>query len=189
MIPLETERLIIRRMSETDLDDFLAYQTHPDVMRYQPYEPATRESAARFLAQQAVAEPDDAGGHLAFAVHHRRDDKMIGEVILDVLPKPQSRGGVGWSFHLDYHGQGYASEAARALLRYGFSFLGLHRLTTFCDTRNAASYRLMERLGMRREGHSRQSMLLRGVWQDEYHYALLREEWLALQGGRAFQRP
>lgn len=83
MIPLETERLLIRRMSESDLDDFLAYQTHPEVMRYQPYEPATRESAARFLAKQSVVEPDDAGAHLAFAVHHRRDDKTIGEVIID----------------------------------------------------------------------------------------------------------
>jgi RimJ/RimL family protein N-acetyltransferase len=180
MIPLETERLVIRTMSERDLGDFLAYQTHNDVMRYQPYEPATRESAVRFLVKQAVAKPDDAGAYLAFAVHHQRDDKMIGEVSIDVLPKAQNRGGVGWSFHPEYHGQGYASEAARALLSYGFSFLGLHRLTTFCDTRNVASYRLMERLGMRREGHSRQSMLLRGVWQDAYHYALLREEWLAM---------
>ena len=181
MIPQETERLVIRRMSETDLEDFLAYQTHPEVTRYQPYEPATPESAARYLAKQAVAEPADEGAYLAFAVHHKQDNKMIGEVSIHVLPIVQSRGIVGWSFHPDYQGQGYASEAARVLLTYGFSFLGLHRLTTFCDTRNTASHRLMERLGMRREVHSRQSMLLRGVWQDEYHYALLCYEWLAAQ--------
>lgn len=181
MIPVETERLIIRHMSESDVEDFLAYQTHPEVTRYQPYEPATRESALRFLAKQAVAEPSDAGAYLAFAVHHKRDNKMIGEVGIEVFPRAQSRGGIGWSFHPDYHGQGYASEAARVLLAYSFSFLDLHRLTTFCDTRNVASYQLMERLGMRREGHSLQSMLLRGVWQDIYHYALLREEWLAMQ--------
>lgn len=181
MIPWETERLIIRRMSESDLEDFLEYQTHPEVMQYQSYEPATIEIATRFLSKQTLVEPSDEGAYLAFAVHHKRDNKMIGEVSIEVFPRVQSRGGLGWSFHPAYHGKGYGSEAARVLLAYGFSFLSLHRLTTYCDIRNVASYRLMERLGMRREGHSRQSMLLRHVWQDVYHYALLREEWLAMQ--------
>jgi len=183
MIPTATERLFVRRMAPGDIDDFLAYQTHPEVMRYQPYEPATPESAARFLAKQAAAgEPGDGGAYLAFAVEHKVGRRMIGEVSIEVFPKAQSRGGVGWSFHPDYHGRGYAFEAAGALLEFGFSHLGLRRLTTFCDVRNAASWRLMERLGMRREGHTRQSMLLRGEWQDEYHYALLRDEWLARRG-------
>jgi len=184
MPPVLTERLIVRRMSPGDLDDFLAYQTHPEVMRYQPYEPATPERAARFLAKMAVAaEPGDEGAYLAFAVEHRGEDRMIGEVSIEVFPKAQSRGGLGWSFHPDYHGRGYALEAARVLLEHGFGHLGLRRLTTFCDVRNVASWRLMERLGMRREGHTRQSMLLRGEWQDEYHYALLQGEWLAQQSG------
>jgi len=182
MIPVETKRLIIRRMSDSDLGNFLAYQTLPEVMRYQPYESATPDSAAIFLAKQASApDPGEEGGYLAFVVHHKQDEKMIGEVSIEVFPRAQSRGGIGWSLHPDYHGQGYAHEAAQVLLTYGFSFLGLHRLTTYCDVRNVASYRLMERIGMRREGHSLRSMLLRGEWVNVYHYALLREEWIAMR--------
>ncbi|MBC7805847.1 MAG: GNAT family N-acetyltransferase [Akkermansiaceae bacterium] len=178
MIPIETERLLIRRMSEQDVEEFLEYQSHPEVMRYQPYEAATPERAAYFLRIQSTSEPSDEGAYLAFAVHHKEENRMIGEVSINVLPKSQSKGEIGWSFHTDFHGKGYATEAARALLAYGFSFLGLHRITTFCDVRNAPSIRLMERIGMRREGHALKSMLLRGTWQDTYLYALLREEWL-----------
>lgn len=180
MIPevlAETERLRVRRMSPDDVDEFLAYQTHPKVMRYQPYEPATRESAIRFLTKEATQEASEDGYYIAFAVCHNRDQKVMGEVCLDVAPKAQSKAVIGWAFHPDYHGQGYAREAAQALLCYAFTDLALHRIHTFCDTRNTASFRLMERLGMRREGHTKQSMYLRGEWADEFHYALLQSEW------------
>ncbi len=180
MIPAvfaETERLVVRRMLPTDIENFLAYQTHPEVMRYQPYEPATRETAARFLFKMAQMEPSDKGFYIAFAVAQRAENKMIGEVSLLVAPKTEHKGFIGWAFHPHYHGQGYASEAAKTLLEYAFTELNLHRITTACDTRNTASFRLMERLGMRREGHTRQSMYLRGEWADEYLYALLQSEW------------
>lgn len=86
---------------------------------------------------------------------------------------------MGWSFHPAYQGRGYATEAARVLLAYAFNKRGLRRVTSDCDARNAASLRLMERLGMRREGHLRQSRLTGDEWHDEYLYALLRDEWLA----------
>jgi RimJ/RimL family protein N-acetyltransferase len=78
--PVVTQRLIIRRMAETDLLDFLGYQTHPDVLRYMPVEPMTSERAVRFLTRQAVLEIDDEGGYIAFAIHHIADPKTIGEV-------------------------------------------------------------------------------------------------------------
>jgi RimJ/RimL family protein N-acetyltransferase len=179
MLPIETERLIIRRMDEADCDDFLAYQRHPDVMRYQYYEPATLEIATRFLQKQATVDVDmfhDTGGRIALAVHHKADDKMIGEVGIEVVPT-ENQGKLGWSFHPDYHGYGYATEAGLALLEYGFSVFSLHRLTTWCDTRNTASWRLMERLGMRREGHQLQSTLQGDRWCDTYTYAILYDEW------------
>lgn len=178
MQPVTTQRLIIRRLAQADLADFLAYQTHPEVLRYMPVEPMSVERAAQFVAKQATVEIDDQGGYQAFAIYHTGDARVIGEVGIYVHPEPQSKGDVGWSLHPDYQGRGYATEAARVLLEYGFTQCGLHRITSVCDTRNPASFRLMERLGMRREGHLLQSHLTRGIWHDEYLYALLRDEWL-----------
>ena len=181
MEPTDTGRLIIRHFTETDLPDLLAYQTHPDMQKYEAMEPKTEEQAAQFLARQASPEAWAGAGWLAFAVYHPGDGKVIGEVGVFVEKEPKSEGNVGWMLHPDYHGQGYAVEAAKVLIRYTFIERNLHRLTSGCDARNTASWKLMERLGMRREGHFRQSRLLRGEWQDEYLYALLREEWLNQQ--------
>lgn len=179
--PVITKQLIIRRMAQTDLLDFLAYQTHPEVLRYMPVEPLTQERAIDFLARQAVVEIGDEGGYIVFAVHHIVDAKIIGEIGINLLPKAQSQGEIGWSLHPNYQRRGYATQAAQVLLNYGFTQRNLHRITSICDTRNTASYMLMERLGMRREGHLKQSQLIKGVWQDEYIYALLRKEWLFQQ--------
>jgi RimJ/RimL family protein N-acetyltransferase len=168
-------------MAQTDLLDFLTYQTHPEVLRYTPIEPLTEERGMGFLTRQAVVEIGDEGGYIAFAIQHIGDAKMIGEVSMNLLPKAQSKGEIGWSLHPSYQGHGYATEAAQVLLTYGFAHRKLHRITSICDTRNTASFRLMERLGMRREGHLRQSQFIKGEWQDEYIYALLHDEWLARQ--------
>ncbi|MEH1789083.1 MAG: GNAT family protein [Nostoc sp.] len=178
-----TKRLIIRRVAETDLLDFLAYHNHPDVLRYLPLEPITEEQAMSFLARQALVKIGDEGGYIMFAIHHVGDAKMIGEVCISLLPKAQSQGEIGWSLHPNYQGRGYATEAAQVLLNYGFAHHKLHRITSNCSPRNTASFRLMERLGMRREGHLKQSKFMKGAWQDEYIYALLLDEWLRLHRG------
>ncbi len=181
MEPIVTQRLIVRRPNKTDLADFLAYQTHPANLEHQPVEPLTEERALRFLSRMATVEIGDEGGYIVFAVELRSEGRMIGEVSINLLPKLQSKGEVGWSLHPAYQGHGYATEAAQVLLNYGFTQRNLHRITSICDTRNTASFRLMERLGMRREGHLRQSQLTQGTWHDEYLYALLRDEWHSQQ--------
>lgn len=184
MIPVVTERLLIRRMAAGDLHDLLRFNTHPANLQYQAITPFTEEKAVAYLEQQSTLDPGEAGAWMSFAVELPQEGRMIGEVGIFLPPQPRSKGDVGWSFHPDYHGCGYATEAARVLLAYAFEVQELHRVTAGCDTRNAASVRLMERLGMRREGHHLQSTLLQGVWQDDYSYALLRDEWLSQQESR-----
>ena len=74
-------------------------------------------------------------------------------------------------------GQGYATEAARALVSFGFGTLRLHRVFATCDVRNVASARVLEKVGMRREGHCRGDKWVRGQWRDSYIYAMLEDEW------------
>ncbi len=181
---MHTGRLVIRRFSAADLANLMAYQTRPETLQYEPVEPMTEERAVDYLAKQADPEHPacgPAGGWLSFAVQHNGDARVIGEVGIFFEPEPKSEGAIGWMFHPDFCGRGYATEAAQALLRYAFETRRLHRLTSGCDTQNTASWRLMERLGMRREGHFLQSRRLRGEWRDGYSYALLRDEWLNRQ--------
>jgi RimJ/RimL family protein N-acetyltransferase len=97
---------------------------------------------------------------------------------------------IGWALHRTYHGKGYASEAASALLRYGFEELRLHRIIATCQPENIASWRVMEKIGLRREGFF-QKCIYRddGTWWDEYFYALLEEEWFQRPGSADKRQP
>jgi len=90
---------------------------------------------------------------------------------------PYPRCEIGFTLAPDYQGRGYATEAVRLLAGYLFTVRGKHRITACCDARNAASAALLERLGMRREGHLRQSTWAKGEWTDDLLYALLHDEW------------
>jgi RimJ/RimL family protein N-acetyltransferase len=102
---------------------------------------------------------------------------VIGEVSLIWRSVTDGQGEVGYIFHPDAQHHGYATEAARALLHFGFGQVGLHRIYARCDARNEPSWRLMERLGMRREAHFRQHIRVKGRWDEELIYAVLASEW------------
>ena len=109
--------------------------------------------------------------------------QLIGHMVFHPWFAPRTYE-IGWVFHPGWHGRGYATEAARALLDYGFRELGLHRIIATCQPENPASYRVMEKIGMRREGHFRKCIYRGGeTWWDEYFYAILAEEWGA--GGKS----
>lgn len=174
-----TDRLVLRAPAPADLARFLAYRNHPDNLRYQAVAPVDDAAAAAFLARQAALDLDAGPCWVMAALALRDSGSMIGEVGVWLGPARERSGDIGWSVHPAQQGQGYAVEAARALLGYLFTARVLHRVTATSDQRNAASTRVMERLGMRREGAMRQSRYAHGAWRDEYVYAVLREEWLA----------
>ena len=88
---------------------------------------------------------------------------------------------IGWLLSPDWQGRGFATESVAAVLDICFGSLALHRVVVGCTVENTSSWRLMERLGMRREAHTVQSGLHRdGTWHDGYMYAMLRTEWFDL---------
>ena len=105
----------------------------------------------------------------------RETDALIGDVYVRIPDAEQAE--IGYTFDPAQRGQGYATEAVSGLFTYLFDELGLHRIVAICAVDNTRSYALMERIGMRREAHMRQSYRYNGVWCDEFAYAMLNEDW------------
>lgn len=177
-LPLTTDRLTLRGYVETDLDELHRLHAHPDVARYMLWEPWQRgyaiERLGRRVQQSAPVNDDDA---LDLAVLRTADDTYLGEVHLHVVSRERGCAELGFAFHPEHHGHGYAAEAAGRMLRLAFDTLGFRRVIGRCDADNTASAGLMERLGMRREAHLIENELVKGVWASEYDYAMLAREW------------
>jgi RimJ/RimL family protein N-acetyltransferase len=180
--PLRTARLTLRRFRPEDLEAFLAYRNDPEVARYQGWPVPMDEAAGRaFIEEAAAAIISPAGGGGQVAVALAATNELLGDLYLGRFGGDPRQGMLGYSLARRHQGRGYAGEAARALLGYAFDTLGLHRMVATVDVRNTASVALLERLGMRREGHHLQCFYDErdGAWADEYAYALLRDEWRA----------
>jgi RimJ/RimL family protein N-acetyltransferase len=179
--PIRTARLMLRPYTPDDLDDLYDIQSRPAVTRYLYFDPRDREEVREALTAkiQAAALPDD-GGHLTLAVVLPETDRVIGDVLLFLRSREHRQGEIGYVFHPDHGGRGYATEAARVMLRLGFEELGLHRVIGRLDGRNTASARVLEHLGMRREARFRQNEWVKGEWTDEVVYAILEDDWREL---------
>ena len=180
MEPIRIARLVIRRFVAEDLAETHAYRSRLELAASSAgagiAESLTRERIARFLESQKGAGGERRDRYNAFAIEHAVEGRVIGDVGMFLSPDPKSEGDLGYQLDPDMQGRGFATEAARALVDHGFRHWGLRRVTAACDAGNAPSYRLLERLGMRREGHLRQSRLVEGTPHDEFLYAVLRDE-------------
>ncbi|HEY7348699.1 MAG TPA: GNAT family protein [Ktedonobacterales bacterium] len=174
---LKTARLRLRRFTATDLLAFLAYRNDPEIARYQSWETITERAARAFISELRLLQPGTPGSGFQFAIALKTTDALIGDCMLYVRADEPRQGEIGYSLARAHQHQGYAAEAIRAVLAYAFETLHLHRITATVDCRNTPSIRLLERVGMRREGHFLQHAWYKGEWCDEYLYALLRSEW------------
>ncbi|MCV0425765.1 MAG: GNAT family N-acetyltransferase [Roseibium sp.] len=181
--PFETERLLLRPIEETDAPAIHAYQSRPEVAEYQFWDPrglaTVREKTLEWQGMRQVTGE----GELALAVTLKTTGELIGDVFFKITDALARQGTVGYTLNPDFQCKGYATEAARALLNLGFGQFGLHRVFARCDARNVPSWRLMERLGMRREAHFKEHALFKGGWDEEFYYAILQREWCPKTAG------
>ena len=182
--PLVTERLLLRPFTLADSAAMHALHASEESVRYLYWEPlspeAARERVEQRLSRRSIAEEGDS---LALAVELAATGEVIGDVALTWTSREHSRGELSFIIHPEHHGRGYATEAARLLLRIAFEELGLHRVIGRLEARNAASARVLERLGMRQEAHLVENEWVKGRWDSEIVYAILDREWRAQQAG------
>jgi RimJ/RimL family protein N-acetyltransferase len=178
--PLRTARLVVRPYSAADFDDLYSIHSRPDVTRYLYSEPGDA-TQVREVLDRRIGEPalDGDGQRLSLAVVWPQVDRVIGEVHLLWLSREHRQGEIGFVFHPDHHGKGFATEAAEVVLRLGFADLGLHRIIGRLDARIVGSARVLEKLGMRREAHFVHDEIFKGEWSDQLVHAILDDEWTA----------
>ncbi len=169
---IETQRLIIRQFELQDWEVVHSYTGDATVMTYiedgQMSAMQTRQFVEKHSGEQAEA----------FPVLLKSQSRLIGHMIFHPWFGHLTYE-IGWVFHPSYQGKGYATEAAKALLQYCFENLQAHRVIATCQPENPASYRVMEKIGMKREGHFRKCHHRgKNIWWDEYFYAVLDEEWI-----------
>jgi RimJ/RimL family protein N-acetyltransferase len=178
--PIETERLRLRPFNRGDVDAVFAYRKREDVAQYLFDGPMTHETATEVVGlRSGQFTLNGEGDKIFLAVELRDPHAMIGEVSLIWRDVANRQGEIGYIFNPVHHGNGYATEAARALLELGFDGLGLHRIFARCAAANVSSWGVMERLGMRREAYFREHVFVKGAWDEELIYAVLEDEWRA----------
>ena len=191
--PILTERLRLRPLEAADVPDLVAYRSRPEVCRWVPFEPMSEADVLeRVRTIWSRHELTDEGQGITLGVElpgppagpggaSGGRDTIVGDVLLYWTSRAHASGEIGYVLNPDYGGQGFATEAVRAMLEVAFETYRLHRVTARVDARNPGSLALAERLGMRREAHLRENEWFKGGWSDEIDFALLEQEWFGRQ--------
>ena len=174
---LETTRLRLRHFVDSDLLAFMGYRNDPEVARYQSWENISEPGARAFIQAQKEIQPGIPGQGFQIAIELKETGGLIGDCYFTMNELDRRQAEIGFTLSRAFQGQGFATEAVSCFLNYAFLTFNLHRIIAITDCENTASAALLERLGMRREGHFLKNVWFKGKWGDEYLYAILDEEW------------
>lgn len=173
-LEIKTKRLHLRPLQAADAEAVFRYRSDPEISRYQHWEPADLSEAERFIENNTKLAP---GHWLQLAICLNDNHELIGDCGLHFPRDRDHETELGISLAGEYQGIGYAAEALKAVIGHLFNELGKHRVYASVDPRNLPSVKLLERVGMRKEGHFKKSVWFKGAWADDLVYAVLDEEW------------
>jgi [ribosomal protein S5]-alanine N-acetyltransferase len=175
VLVIETPRLLLRPFRETDLADIHAYASDPDVVRLMDWGPNTLEQTRTFLVQMTSTALASSAEWCAvdMALEVKDEGRVIGSCALRRDGSACGDAALGFCLNKAYWSRGYATEAAAALLSYAFEALGAHRVYATCSPENGASARVLEKIGMQREGYLRENLEAKGRRRDSLLFAKL----------------
>jgi RimJ/RimL family protein N-acetyltransferase len=175
--PIETERLLLRPFTHGDLEGLYAMHSDVEVSRYLYNPPRTLDETRDLLSRKIAGTAVEVEGDwLSAAVVERANGECVGDLALHYVSELHHTAEVGFVFHPRHQRQGFATEAAAAFVGWAFA-AGFHRVIGRTEARNAASARVLEKLGMRPEAHFVENEWVKGEWQSELVYAILEREW------------
>lgn len=176
---LKTKRLILRDFVESDWEAVLAYQQDPLYLRYYEWTSRTAEEVRDFIQMFLDQQKQEPRIKFQFALTLKETGQLIGNCGVRRDSAEAYEGEIGYELDPTFWSRGYATEAARAVLDFGFTHMNLHRISAFCVADNVGSAHVLEKLGMRQEGRLREHQYYKDRWWDTLMYAILYEEWQA----------
>ncbi|WP_088188364.1 GNAT family protein [Desulfosporosinus sp. FKA] len=176
---IETKRLELRKFKETDAEVFFQYRTNPKVALYQSelWVDFTIEQAVEFVREQSDFELGIPDSWFQIAIELKDTRSLVGDLAIHTLPQDVNQVEIGFTLGPEYQNKGFGIEAVRSLLGFIFDAWNRHRVIAITDVRNKRSVKLLEKIGMRKEGHFIKNAWNKGEYTDEYLFALLKEEW------------
>lgn len=172
-----TPRLRLREFVAGDWPAVLAYQRDPRYLRFQEWEDRTPEAVQAFVQMFVDHQRAHPRSKFQLAITLREGGALIGNCGVRLNEPGGYDAETGYELAPKHWGRGYATEAARAMLDFGFGTLGLHRIMAYCVAENSASAHVLEKLGMKLEGRLRECWRIKGQWHDNLMYAVLEHEW------------
>jgi RimJ/RimL family protein N-acetyltransferase len=173
-----TNRLIIRNLKDSDLEDFYQYRSKPEIARYQGFDPFSREQACGFIAAQKEKVFGTPGEWMQFGIELSKTGKLVGDCAIHLQKENPLIAELGITISDLYQRRGYAKETMSGLMDFLFGKNKIHRIVETVDAENDASILLLKSLSFRQEAHFINSIFFKGKWGSEFQFAMLQNEWL-----------
>jgi RimJ/RimL family protein N-acetyltransferase len=174
---LTTQRILLRDFIKSDWEAVLAYQQDPLYLRYNEWTSRTPDEVQDFIQMFLDHQKQEPRNKFQFALTLKPSGQLIGNCGVRRDSPGALEGDIGYELDPRFWGRGYATEAAQAVLQFGFTQMSLHRITARCVAENTASAHVLEKLGMLQEGRLREHQYFKGRWWDTLLYAILYDEW------------
>ena len=172
-----TEKICLREFGKKDWADVHKYASQEIVCQYQPWGPNSVSESQDYIQEVLKEAAKNPRTRFAFAIIYKKEERLIGAVELHIGDTVNKNAEIGYVVHPDYWEKGIATDAATLIIKFGFEQLKLHRIYATCDPRNTASAKVLEKVGMTKEGRMRENLLLRDGWRDSLLYSVLEQEW------------
>jgi len=179
---ISTDLLIIRLLRKEDLKNFHQYRSNPEVTKYQGFDVMNMKEADNFIDKNSKKTFGKPGEWVQYAIANKGTNQLIGDCAIQLKHDDPRIAEMGITISNLYQKKGYAKEALKGILAYLFEEKELHRIVARFGEDNIASMKVLESLHFRREGYFIENVFFKGSWDSEYQYAMLRREWMELQG-------
>ncbi|WP_288444831.1 GNAT family N-acetyltransferase [uncultured Chryseobacterium sp.] len=174
---LYTKRLVLRDITIDDKQDIFDYRSDAEANKFQGWIPESLEEVESFI-QRNTTEFNQPESWYQLLITDQETKAVIGDIGIHFIGDENVQVELGITLNTSFQGKGYASEALKGIIDFLFNDLQKHRITASVDPDNTASLQLMERIGLRKEGHFVKSLFWKNKWVDDIIYAVLREEWV-----------
>jgi len=174
---LTTKRLIIREWKPSDWRAAHVYAADPETVKFMPWGPNTESDTKNFIRKAMGYRLSRPRTQYEFAITLKGTGELIGGRGIGRRRQHPKIGIIGYCLNKAYWNKGYGTEAAKALIEFGFTRLALHKISALCDPENIGSNQVLKKSGMKLEGRLKENFALKGRWADEMLYSILEHEW------------